>query len=337
VIVSSRQDYETLRNLIAKIDVAKDQVFIKTIIMEMASTLGDTWSVNVYKFAGDTNGVGRIGFRGTSDIQSIVSPASDSGAVLALGGGGLVNVTIAGQTVQVPSLTSFINLLKSDSPTNIVSTPQIMAHNTAPSSIEVGAVVPVSKNDSTGVGGVVNSTITREDVTTKLEITPYISPDTDEVKMKINQNVANLSTVQVAASELAKNAIATTKRNIKTQIVVNSGDTAVLGGLMSDDDEDNVVKVPVLGDIPILGWLFKSENKKKAKNNLVVFITPKILRNPDEAGAIVDEKINERIDFIQRAMNGRDPHGSYIDALPRRKTSKKSTNPKAESPAVETF
>lgn len=337
VIVASKQDYETLRNLISKIDIPKDQVFIKAIIMEMSSQVGDTWSINVYKFAADTNGIGRIGFRGSKDLGSIVNPAGDSGAILGFGSGGLVDVKIGAETIKVPSLTSFINLLKTDTRTNILSTPQIMALNNEESLIEVGEKVPVSKNDNPTTGGVVASTITREDVTTKLTITPYISPDTDAVKLKIDQSVAGLSSAVVAASELAKNAIVTTTRKIKTQIVVNSGDTAVLGGLMRDKEDENVTKVPVLGDIPIIGWLFKSQAKSKDKSNLVVFITPRIVRNPADGGAIVEEKINERIEFIQKYMNGKDPHGQYIDALPRHKAAKaKDTNGK-EEPAVESF
>ncbi len=338
VIVASKPDYETVRGLITKLDIAKDQVFIKAIIMEMSSTVADTWNINVYKFASDTNGVGRVGFRGSENIQSILNPAGDRGGILGFGNGSLVELDIptVGK-VSVPSLTAFINLLKVDDRTNVLSTPQVIALNNEEAIIEVGEVVPVSKNDSVGAGGTTTSSITREDVTTKLTITPYISPDTDSIKMKIDQDVKGLTTVSQlgAASELAKNSLATTKRKIKTQIVMNSGDTAVLGGLMRDQDKDAVVKVPILGDIPILGWLFKSQTKNKDKTNLLVFITPRIIRDQAASAAILDEKINERIDFVQRNMNGKDPHGHYIDGLLRKKTAKPKVE--AESPAVETF
>lgn len=93
----------------------------------------------------------------------------------------------------------------------------------------------------------------------------------------------------------------------------------MIGGLMKDEDVDNVTKIPVLGDIPILGWLFKSKTKTKDKTNLIVFITPKIVRNPEDGDEIFERKISQRIEFIQRSMNGRDPHGRYVDELPRRK------------------
>lgn len=336
VIVASKQDYETVRVLISKIDIPKDQVFIKAVIMEMSSNVADSWNINYYKFGGDPNGIGRIGFRGSDNIQTILNPSSDSGGILGFGSHDTIDMTIGGQAFKIPSLTGLINVLKSNNVGSVLQTPEIMALNNEESLIEVGAKVPVSKNDSTGVGGATTSTIQRENVTTKLTITPFISPDTDAIKMKIDQEVADIMDTTVKASELAKNAIATSTRKIKTSIVVNSGDTAVLGGLMRDEDKEKTAKIPILGDIPILGWLFKSESKEKNKTNLVVFISPKIVRNPADSQAIFDEKINQRIDFIQKNMSGRDPHGHYVDSLQRRKTAQ-PTKPPQEEPAVETF
>ncbi|MBX3022414.1 MAG: type II secretion system secretin GspD [Bdellovibrionales bacterium] len=344
VIVASKPDYETLKHLIAKLDIAKDQVYIKAIIMEMSSTNANTWGVNYYKFAGGTNGIGRIGFRG-SELGAVTDPTNDSGAVLGFGGGGLVDIKVGGQTLQVPSLAGLVNLLKTTANANVLSTPQVMALNNEESLIEVGSKEPVALSSATSSTGLVAPQVTRENVTTKLTITPFISPDTDAVKLKIDQEVADLkpSSGPSSATELAKNAIATTTRKIKTALVVNSGDTAVMGGLMKDEDTDKVIKIPILGDIPILGWLFKSTTKSKNKTNLVVFITPKIVRNPADGAQVVEQKISERIDFIQKSMNGRDPHGQYIDDLPRRKRAAGSTAPadipidEPEEPAIESF
>jgi len=336
IIVASKQDYETVRNLLRKIDIARDQVFIKAIIMEMSANKANTWSVDAYKFAAGTNGIGRFGFRGSQDISSLINPANDAGGVIGFGSGGLTKIKIGADTFDVPSLTGLIKLITAHANGHILSTPQVMALDNEEALIEVGANAPVSLTSAPTTGGVVSQQIERQNVTTKLTLTPYISPDTDTVQMKIDQEVKDLSTATVQASELAKNAVSIDTRKIKTQIVVNSGDTAVLGGLMKDVDREEVRKVPVLGDIPILGWLFKSQRKDKIKSNLVVFITPKIVRNPADGATIVDAKINERIDFIQKNMSGRDPHGAAIDALPRLKSAKPSA-PEPESPAVETF
>ncbi len=338
IIVASKQDYETIKNLLQKIDIPRDQVFIKTIIMEMNAVNTTSWGVDYYKFAADTNGIGRIGFRSSQDLTSLTNPNNDQGAILGFGSGGVMDIEIpAVGTFKVTSLAGMINLLKSTSNANILSTPQIMALDNEKSMIEVGARVPVSLNQGTTTAGITTNNVERENVTTKLEITPYISPDTDTVQMKINQEVNDLQDVDIKASELAKTSIATSTRKIETQIVVNSGDTAVLGGLMKDDDRETVKKVPILGDIPLIGWLFKSKSTSRTKTNLVVFITPKIVRNPAQNTALVDEKINERIEFIQQNMNGRDPHGKYIDALPRQKSSLSAPPMDAEEPAIETF
>lgn len=339
IIVASKQDYDTIKLLLSKIDIPRDQVYIKTIIMEMNAGNSSSWGVDYYKFAADTNGVGRIGFRGSKDLSSVISPANDQGAILGFGSGGLVDLDL-GQLgkFKVTSLTGLIKLLKATTNANILSTPQVMALDNEESLIEVGEKIPVSLNAGTTTAGITQSNVERQNVTTKLTITPYISPDTDTVQMKIDQEVNGLANVPIPAAELAKNAIATSTRKIKTQIVVNSGDTAVLGGLMKDDDREETAKVPILGDIPILGWLFKSNNKSRTKTNLVVFITPKIVRNPAQNSAIVDEKINERIEFIQQNMNGRDPHGKQVDGMPRKKASSGELPAGVgEEPAIETF
>lgn len=351
VIVASKPDYETLKRLIGKLDISKDQVYIKAVIVEMTSNNSNSWGINYYKFAGGTQGIGRSGFRG-GDIAGVTDPASDQGGILGFGTGGPVDITIGGKEIKgIPSLIGLINILKTTNNANVLSTPQVMALNNEEAMIEVGSKEPVSLSSTTSATGIVAPQVTRENVTTKLTITPYISPDTDAVKLKIDQEVADLKATTVTASELAKNAIATSTRKIKTNLVVNSGDTAVMGGLMKDEDAQNTTKIPILGDIPILGWLFKSESNTKKKTNLVVFITPKIVRNPADNDEVLDKKINERIDFIQRSMNGRDPHGMYIDELPRRKkaasaapaTSAPEADPLGEpeiapeEPAVESF
>jgi general secretion pathway protein D len=337
IIVASRQDYETIKNLLAKIDIARDQVFIKAIIMELSADTTNDWRVDAYKFMPGTNGVGRFGFRGSNDIQELINPSTDKGAVLGFGTGGMTNIKIAGQDIPVPSLVALVKLLTTHQNGQVLSTPQIMALDNEESMIEVGAKVPVGLNSTPSTTGVVTQNIDRQPVTTKLTITPYISPDTDTVQMKIDQEVADiLPATTIGAQKLAETSVATSTRRIKTQIVVNSGDTAVLGGLMKDEDKDTVQKVPILGDIPILGWLFKAQTKSKKKQNLVVFITPKIVRNPADNSQLVDQKLSERIDFIQQNMQGRDVHGKYIDAIPRAKKSATKES-KPESPAVETF
>jgi general secretion pathway protein D len=134
--------------------------------------------------------------------------------------------------------------------------------------------------------------------------------------MEITQEVDQPSGQNISAKALADQTLSISKRSIKTQIVINSGNTAVLGGLMKDRDADTETKVPILGDIPILGWLFKSKTTSKEKANLLVFITPKIIRGTPGHDEIVGKAMDKRIEFIKQ-IGGRDPYGKQLDSLPR--------------------
>ena len=316
IITAAKPDYETIKGILAKLDIPRDQVFVKAVIMEMNSNIQDNWKISYYKFQDGTDGVARAGFS-SGGLDKLVNPLNDQGAIIGFGSGSNVSVKIADKSITIPSLMSFINFLKSTTAANILSTPQIMALDNEESEIEVGEKVPVSVNQAT-TGTTVSNNVQRENVTIKLKLTPYISPDDDTVQLKIDQQVADLSTKPpVSAQELAKIAIATTTRSIKTQIVVNSGETAVLGGLMKDADREDITKIPVLGDIPVLGWLFKSRGVSKEKTNLLVLITPKIVRSTEDHAKIVMQKLNERIDFVKKNMGGRDPHGEFYDEVYR--------------------
>lgn len=314
IITASKPDYDIIKTILAKLDIARDQVFVKAVIMEMQSNLSDDWKISYYKFQDGTDGAARAGFS-SGGLDTILNPLNDRGAIIGFGSGTNVNVKVGDRSFQVPNLMSFINLLKSTTAANVLSTPQIMALDNEESEIEVGEKVPVSVNQAT-TGTTVSNNVQRENVTIKLKLTPYISPEDDTVQMKIDQQVADIAKKQTtSAQELAKIAISTTTRSIKTQIVVNSGETAVLGGLMKDADQEDVTKIPVLGDIPVLGWLFKSRSVAKTKVNLLVLITPKIVRSTEDHAKIVTQKLNERIDFIKKNMGGRDVHGEYYDDI----------------------
>ncbi|MCB0407362.1 MAG: type II secretion system secretin GspD, partial [Bdellovibrionales bacterium] len=339
IITASRQDYEIIKGLLNKVDLAKDQVYVKVIIMEMNAETSTSYGIDYYKFDENSNGIGRAGFRTSSDLNSVIYPTGDKGGILGFGSGDMIDIKTQAGTFQVASLVGLINFLKSNLEGNILSTPQIMALDNEESEIEVGANVPVGRSVQ-ATGNTTTNSVDFKDATIKLTLTPFISPDTDSVRLKINQQVNEVSEQNVKAAELADSAMATTKRLIKTQIVVNSNDTAVLGGLMQDKVTETVSKVPVLGDIPILGWLFKGKKTEKSKLNLVMFLTPKIIRNEADNAQLLSSKLNERIDFVQKNMRGQDPHGEYIDKLPRRgQSAKEEALPTEllEEPATDSF
>ncbi|MGZ3775128.1 MAG: type II secretion system secretin GspD [Pseudobdellovibrionaceae bacterium] len=313
IITASKDDYEKVLNLLSKIDVARDQVFVEAIIMEMSANDGNSWGVGYYKYG--SSGYGKVGFNGGLSLNDLLSPTGGQGAVLGFGQGDTITVTdpATKQALQIPSLVGFINFLKTTKKANILSTPQIMTLDNQEGEIEVGDKVVTGSTTTAPTNGAPITTPTFEDATIKLTLKPFISPDTNAIRMEIKQQVSQLSTASTPkAFQDSTQPIA--KRSIKTVINVNNGDTAVLGGLMKEQDIESVIKVPLLGDIPIIGWLFKSRNIVKDKTNMVVFLTPKIVRSAADNNSIVNKKLDERIDFV-KTQGGVDPYGKKMDEV----------------------
>lgn len=316
VITASKQDYEVVQSLLAKLDIPKDQVFVEAIIMEMNSAKKRAWNPTYYKFDGGSGGIGRAGFS-SGNLQSILDPRGDNGAVLGFGSGEKFEFSLPGGTkVTIPNLLAFIQLLQANTESNILSTPQILALDNEEASIEVGDNIPIAQDQST-TGNTVSTNTKFEKATIKLTITPFIRPDSDVVRMKIDQSVKQPSKTQVRAETLQKTTTVISDRSLKTNIIVSNGDTAVLGGLIRDEEQVSETKVPILGDIPVLGWLFKSRSVETQKINLVVFLTPKIIRNLKDAHENLSHTTNERIEWLKKNFDGRDPYGKKVDTLPR--------------------
>jgi general secretion pathway protein D len=316
VIVASKQDYETVLSLMRKLDIPRDQVYVEGIIMEMTTNKTRDWNPAVYRFA--DNGGGRIGYSRQGTLSSIINPTSDAGTILGFGSSKTVKIggSAGVPAIEVPNLLAFIQLIQSNVESNILSTPQILALDNEEAEIEVGDRIPIAQTTTATAAGT-QTGVQFENATIKLNITPYIRPDSDVVRLKINQSVKQPTTSAAVGNALAANTTSISDRSLKTNIVVNNGDTAVLGGLVRDRDVVDETKVPLLGDIPVLGWLFRSSRKAVDKINLVIFLTPKILRNKDDSQQLLTRKTNERIDWLKRNFDGRDPYGKTIDALPR--------------------
>jgi general secretion pathway protein D len=306
VVTASKQDYETVRAILNKLDVPRDQVYIEGIIAEINVTDQHKWGINYYNLVGNSY-AGRSGFISDSgSVASFLSPANDSGAILGFGGGGTVQFTdpTSGQTITIPSLVGFLNFVASLTSVNILSTPQIIALDNEEAEIEVGENDPVSTTATPGAPGTQPvQGIQREDVTTKLNIKPHISPGSNTMRLEIDEQIKDLAATKITAANLAQNAIAITKRHAKTNLMVRDGDTIVIGGMIKDNDQTTVTKIPLLGDIPVLGWLFKGKNHQVQKLNLVLFLTPKIVRTKEDMAGIVKNKINERNDFIDNNID----------------------------------
>ncbi len=315
IITASRQDFSVVRNLLRKIDIPRNQVFVEAVIMEIDISDTKQWGISFFNIDRNSNGIGRAGFAGNS-LQSILDPRNDSGGILGFGSGDAFDINIPGAgTTRVTSLVGFLNVLRSNTNANVLSQPQVMALDNQEAEIEVGENVPVGLNNTVGVGGVTQGAIQRENATIKLKLKPFISPTARSVRLELEQTIQQVSSREIKAAQLAQAAIALTKRNVKTNIVVGDGDTAVLGGLMREEETTTVRKVPVLGDIPVLGWLFKFERVDKIKQNLVVFLTPRIIKTKEDHQILTSKKLDQRVEFIRRYGGGRDSYGAKADEI----------------------
>ncbi|HPI41169.1 MAG TPA: type II secretion system secretin GspD [Pseudobdellovibrionaceae bacterium] len=312
VVTAARSDYEMVLNLLEKLDIPRDQVFVEAYILEMNASDGANWGVGYYRY-GDS-GYGKSGFNGGMDLASLLSPTGGQGAVLGFGSNQTVKVTdpVSKSEITIPNLIGFINFLKNVKKANILSTPQILAMDNEEAYIDVGNKVATRVNTTTTATGTTYSP-ELEDATIKLTIKPFISPSSESIRMELKQEVKQISNVTLPKN-LQDNSQPLAKREIKTNVVVNNGDTIVLGGLIQEQEKEVVSKVPFLGDIPVIGWLFKSKDLLKEKVNMLTLLSPRIIRNSDQHRKVLTEKLEDRVGFVKE-VGGTDPFGEKLNKL----------------------
>ncbi len=285
VITSSPQDYRVVKGVIEKLDIRRKQVYVEATIMEIS--LDKQRELGV-EFRGTSNPVGSSDVKviGGSTFGGIEAASANP---LGLGGQGLVVGAVDG-TIQFGSATYYnigalLRALEQESGVNVLSTPHLLTMDNEEAEIIIGENVPFVTSRSETTAGQPITTIERKDVGIKLKITPQIN-ESDYVKLKIFQEISNVKEVQIeGAADLI-----TTKRSARTTIVAKSGQTVAIGGLIRDNEFEVVSKVPCLGDIPLLGWLFRYKQNRKEKTNLLIFLTPKIIRDAESIKKITEEK-----------------------------------------------
>jgi len=192
-------------------------------------------------------------------------------------------ITIGGITF--PNIGAVVQAYKTDSEVSILSTPQIMTLDNEEAEINVGSNVPyLTRQDTTSSTTSINyNSYEYRDVGVTLNITPHINEE-GYIRLKISQQVTKVT------SAAASTTPTTLKRTAKTTVVIKDRETIVIGGLVGDSTQDNTYKVPLFGDIPLLGWLFKTKSVSREKTNLYVFLTPHIVRTQTDAVDLYQEK-----------------------------------------------
>jgi general secretion pathway protein D len=309
IITAAEPQYRQIRAVIDRLDARRAQVYVESLIAEVnadkAAEFGIQWQGPIGN-KGDKN-VGVLGTNFTIGGQNIITLATQAESGNALPSSGL-NFGVARQFGGVYVLNFLARFLEANGHGNILSTPNLLTLDNEEAKIVIGQNVPFVTGQFTNTGasnGSVNpfQTIERKDVGLTLRVKPQIS-ESGTVKLQIFQEV---SSVQASSINSATGLI-TNKRSIESNILVDDGAIVVLGGLLQDEYSGNQEKVPVLGDVPILGNLFKSETRSRKKTNLMVFLRPVVVRDAVQS----DVLSLDRYDLMRGKQEAAQPRSSIV-------------------------
>jgi general secretion pathway protein D len=329
LVVASPQDYKVLEAFIARLDVPQRQVHVDATVMDV--TINDNYNVTV-DAAGLTGNDG-FGLTNTANLLAVATAASgitggdDGGGTQSVGGftqglatgllglgtdGGLtagifddISINIGGQEVEVPFVPLLFQAIETVSDLEVLSQPSLVTVDNEEASITVGQEVPFVTNQRRPVGNQndpnsVNNfsfnsfnSITREDVGVKLTVTPQIS-EGDNVFLDMELEVSDLDADQIGDVNLL--GPTTNKSLVQNKVLVKDGATAVLAGLIRDTANRRRNQTPIAGDLPVIGWLFRSKSNNRTKRNLVVLVTPHIIKEGVEYDRITNYSVGNYYD-----------------------------------------
>ena len=297
IISSAEANLSSIRNIISQLDIRRAQVLVEAIIVELSETAAKNLGIETIFNGTDKDSVpiGVTRFAGSGpDLLSIVGSAADSTDVTlsTTAAASLLNTQglIAGFGDLTPGKDNFvgiINAIAQDSNSNILSTPSIMAMDNELATSIIGQEIPITTGESLGTNNTNPfRTTSRQEVGIKLEVTPQIN-EGSSVVLKIKIEVSGVAGVPMSGIDIITN-----KRAIETTALVDNNQIIVLGGLVDEDTQDSISKVPFLGSVPILGKLFQSSSSTTVKKNLMVFLRPTIITDSNSANATSNEKYN---------------------------------------------
>lgn len=295
VIQASKEAYETLQQVIEKLDVSRPQVLVEALIMEVDITDGFDLGFN-FGYALVNNDI-TYNF-GTPDLVGASTP---------LGILSRSTVLFDGETGapegEGSQFTAQMQAAATDGRINILSSPHILTSDNEQAEIRIGDNIPIVTSRVQSAAGATDNglsssvNVERKDIGVTLRVTPQIS-DGDTVRLEIFQEITEvndaLSATVAGTGSSSDVGVALSNRHVENTVVVANGHTVVIGGLIGELDSTQEAKVPFLGDIPVLGWLFKSTTATTRRVNLIIMLTPNIIRSPDD---LESESILRRSNF----------------------------------------
>jgi general secretion pathway protein D len=292
VITAPPEAYAALKGIIEKLDVRRSQVLVESLIAEVtldrAQALGVEWRViddpeGGTQVFGSSTGAGGAAATGVLDAITLNPLVPTPGLLI----GALRNsITIGGR--EIFNIPAILRAFQGDTDVNVLATPNLLTTDNEEAEIIIGEERPFLRSaQDTPVGGVTGTSTIRtfefRDTGITLRLTPQISQG-KTVRLNLSQEITNF------VSESETGAVTTTKRSAKTTVIVDDGQTIVIGGLIQENQNEAQTQVPCLGNLPVLGWAFRQTSERKRKTNLLIFITPHIITSPDDVRRITEHK-----------------------------------------------
>ena len=323
VVTSSGRDFAQIRLVVDQLDKARRQVFIDAVVMDVSILRTQDLGLSYHGGAPvDLGGQGDTIVIGGLDPIKSVMPTPDQLQGLALGVRG-PNIPGSQNTFpmlngqSVPAFGVVLNAIATSGDANVLSTPHIIATDNTPAEINIGENIPLQQNfggippipgvaapaggaaltglGALGVGGFgLGGSGQRQDVGTRIKVTPHIN-DKDQIRLEIQEEISEAGTPQGTLG-----VVPITQRRANTTTIVEDQQTVVIGGLMRESQTKAKNKIPVLGDLPVLGFLFRSTKTQMKKTNLILIMTPYVIRDQNDLRKVFERKMQERQEFLDR-------------------------------------
>lgn len=313
LVTSSPRDFAAVKAVIDRLDLPKRQVYIEAVVMEVSAEhdldLGVAWH------GGTTTGSGQGGavYGGFRPGTSALSPTATDLQAFALGIRG-PEITLpfglpgtGTSTTNIPGIGAFLSAMAKTRGADILSTPQIVASDNTPAELKVQLRIPLNPHAPAApifAGGVAvpgggASQSNLQAIGPRIKVTPHMN-DSSEVRIDVEETISDVQTVPEASDTYGS--VTWIERSATTTLTVKDGETMVIAGLVRNRLSRTETKVPILGDLPLLGALFRSSSNQNEKSNLVLVLTPHIMRDDADKRRIFQEKMNERQEMIDHAV-----------------------------------
>jgi general secretion pathway protein D len=317
VLLASPEDFQVIKRVIDRLDIPRRQVYVEAVVVEVGSE--DELNLGVGYHFGTATDAGGINYGSAQmNASSLGLDTASLLSGLAMGVlGQSIPVTLSdGTSLSVPAFGVALNALASNSAVNILSNPNILVLDNEEATINVGRNVPFPVSAGRDNNGQPIVSYQREDVGITLEVTPQIN-ESNYVTLEMHLEVAEVEE-DSSGLDVSTAGFITSQRETENVVVVRDNQTIVIGGLIGNTQTEVETKIPVLGDIPLLGVLFRGKRNTERKTNLLIFLTPHVINEPADLEEVYRIKVAQRDEFLKRFYGkSRDQQEKELETLLR--------------------